>query len=39
MPFDVKFWYIIHLKTVEVHFNAIFGEYQILFYMYFSKIL
>ena len=38
-PFDVEFRYIIHFKTVEVHFNATFGEYQILIYWYFSKIL
>ena len=38
-PFDVEVRYIIHFKTVEVHFNATFGEYQILIYRYFSKIL
>ena len=26
-----------HLKTVEVHFNATFGEYLILIYKYFRK--
>ena len=25
-PFDDEFRYIIHFKTVEVHFNATFGE-------------
>ena len=38
-PFDVDFRYIIHFKTVEVHFNATFGEYQVLIYRYFTKIL
>ena len=38
-PFGVEFQYIIHFKTVEVHFNATFGEYLILIYRYFSKIL
>ena len=38
-PFDVKFEHIIHFKTVQVHFNATFGKYQILIYRYFSKIL
>ena len=38
-PFDVEFRYIIHFKTVDVHFNAMSGEYQILIYRYFSKIL
>ena len=28
-PFDVEFPYIIHFETVEEHFNATFGEYQI----------
>ena len=37
-PFDVEFWYIIHFETVEVHFNATFGEYQILIYTYFTEI-
>ena len=37
--FDVKFRYVIHFKTVEVHFNATFGEYQILSYRYLSKIM
>ena len=41
--FDVEFGYIIHFKTVEVQFDATFGEYQIpvqvLIYRYFSKIL
>ena len=36
--FDVEFQYIIRFNTVEVHFNATFGEYQILIYWYFSKI-
>ena len=38
-PFDVEFRYIIHFETVEVHFNAMSGEYQILIYRFFSKIL
>ena len=38
-PFDVEFRYVVHFKTVEVHFNATFGEYQTLIYRYFSKIL
>ena len=40
-PFDDEFpyRYIIHFKTVEVHFNATFGEYLILIYRYFRKIL
>ena len=38
-PFDVKFWYIIHFKTVEVHFNATFGEYQVLIYRCYSESL
>ena len=25
--FEVEFGHIIHFKTVEVHFNATFGEY------------
>ena len=38
-PFDVELEHIIHFKTAEVHFNETFGEYQILIYRYFSKIL
>ena len=38
-PFDVELEHIIHFKTVEVHFNAAFGEYQILIYRCLSKIL
>ena len=37
--FDGEFRYMVHFKTVEVHFNATFGEYQILIYRNFSKIL
>ena len=35
----LKLEHIIHFKTAEVHFNETFGQYQILIYRYFSKIL